>query len=107
MDSKVYYVYILASLTRALYIGITSDLELRAWQHKEGIFGGHTSKYRINRLVYFETFSNPTEAIAREKELKRWKRFKKIELIERNNAAWVDLSENWGKDATATAKSAN
>src|SRR5579862_2947078 len=99
MESKAYYVYILASLSRALYTGITSDLEVRVWQHKEGIFGGHTSRYKINRLVYYEEFGNPTDAIAREKEIKLWKRYKKIELIQKHNPDWADLSEHWGKSA--------
>jgi putative endonuclease len=98
--SKTFHVYILASLSRALYTGFTSDLEHRVWQHKEGVFGGHTSKYRITRLVYFESFGNPRDAIAREKEIKLWRRSKKIELIEFSNPEWADLSENWGKTAT-------
>ena len=73
---------------------------MRVWQHKEGLFGGHTSKYKINRLVYFERFSSPELAIAREKEIKRWKRYKKIEIVESMNPDWADLSENWGKSAS-------
>jgi putative endonuclease len=98
-NTKIYSVYILASLSRALYVGITSNLEQRVWQHKEGVFGGHTSKYKINRLVYHEAFGNVNDAIAREKELKTWLRQKKIELIEKGNPGWDDLSENWGKSA--------
>ena len=99
-EGKTYCVYILASLSRALYVGITSELEQRVWQHKLGIFGGHTSKYKINRLLYYERFSNPTQAIAREKEMKRWLRQKKIEIIEKDNPEWADLSEHWGLTAT-------
>lgn len=99
-SDKTFHVYILASLSKALYVGVTSDIEYRMAQHREGVFGGHTSKYKINRLVFLERFNVASTAIAREKELKRWKRFKKIELIEKNNPDWADLSENWGKSAT-------
>ena len=98
-EPKTYYVYTLSSINRALYTGITSELEQRVWQHKEGVFGGHTSKYRINRLVYVERFGNPRDAITREKEIKLWKRHKKLEIIERDNPEWLDLSSNWGKSA--------
>ena len=67
---RTYHVYMLSSLSRALYTGVTGNLEQRMWQHKEGVFGGHTSKYKINRLVYFEGFAKPRDAIAREKEIK-------------------------------------
>ena len=63
--------------------------------HKEGRVPGHTAKYRINRLVYFEEFSDPNKAIAREKEIKGWKRERKIALIEHRNPQWLDLSEDW------------
>jgi len=94
----------MASLSRALYTGFTSVIEQRVWQHKEGVFGGHTSKYKINRLVYYESFNYPRDAIAREKEIKLWKRHKKIELIEEDNPEWADLSENWGKSATRISR---
>ena len=98
-EGRIYYVYILASLNRALYIGFTSDIEQRIWQHREGMFGGHTSKYKICRLVYLESFGNPRDAIAREKEMKLWTRIKKVELVERDNPEWLDLSANWGNSA--------
>lgn len=101
MGPRIYCVYIMASLSKALYTGFTSELEQRVWQHKEGIFGGHTSKYKKNRLVFVEGYGNPKDAIAREKEIKEWKRYKKIELIEKHNPEWADLSENWGQDATS------
>jgi len=88
------YVYILASrINGTLYIGVTSDLVKRVYQHKEKTFEGFTSKYNVNRLVYFEIYEDITEAIAREKRLKHWRRSWKLELIERVNPQWADLYE--------------
>ena len=75
----------------------TSDIEARVWQHKNGVFEGFSKKYHCNRLVWFERHNDVSVAIAREKQLKGWSRKKKIWLIERENPAWVDLSEVWGK----------
>lgn len=86
-----YYVYIMASLSRTIYTGVTSDLGNRGWQHKESVFKGFTSKYRVNRLVYFEEYGEITDAIAREKQMKRWRRERKVALIEKNNPQWLDL----------------
>ena len=94
---KTGYVYILSSRSRRLYIGVTSDLEGRVWEHKQGMVEGFTKTYQIDRLVYYEDFPEMLSAIAREKQLKGWSRVKKIWLIERENPAWVDLSEEWGK----------
>ncbi len=91
MVAKSYWVYILASKSRRLYVGITNDLTRRVHEHKNSAFIGFTSKYQINRLVYFEEFSNPSDAISREKELKGWLRIRKIELIEEINPTWEDL----------------
>ena len=99
-ERRRYHVYILASQSRALYTGVTGDLEQRVWQHKEGQIPGHTSKYKINRLVFWEEFDNPMEAIRREKEIKGWKRQRKCELVEAHNPNWEDLSANWGLSAT-------
>jgi len=78
-----YYVYILASKIRStLYIGLTSDLQRRIYEHKTGIVKGFTKKYGVNKLMYFETFQSVEEAIKREKNLKKWKREWKIRLIE-------------------------
>lgn len=94
MNQKHYYVYILSSFkNRVLYIGVTSDLKKRIWEHKEGITGGFTQKYKVNRLVYFEVYDDPENAIQREKRMKEWKRDWKIELIEKDNAEWNDLYE--------------
>jgi putative endonuclease len=92
---KNFFVYILSSKTRVLYTGMTSNLERRLWQHKNGITGGFANKYRTYKLVYFEVTNSSLSAIAREKELKRWRREKKVLLIERQNPEWKDLSEEW------------
>jgi putative endonuclease len=93
----LYYAYIVASRSRTLYVGITSDLMKRVWQHREGVFDGYSKLYQCNRLVWFEEFGAVLEAIAREKQLKGWRRSKKIGLIERENVTWADLSEGWGE----------
>ncbi len=90
---KQFFVYILASQTRRLYVGVTSDLPKRIWQHKNGQGGIHTRRYKINQLVYFEEASTSDYAFAREKELKKWSRAKKIALIESKNPKWLDLTE--------------
>jgi putative endonuclease len=92
---KQYFVYIMASFSRKTYVGITSNLERRVWQHKTGEFGGHTSKYRKHRLVYMEEYQWVNDAIAREKQLKGWDRQKKVALIELLNPDWDDLSAGW------------
>lgn len=89
---KQYYVYILASKRNGtLYIGVTSDLVKRVWEHKNKAIKGFTEKYGVDLLVYFETSQNPTSAITREKQLKKWKRDWKIRLIEKTNPQWKDL----------------
>jgi putative endonuclease len=94
------YVYILASGFKRLYIGVTSNLEHRIWQHKNGEFPvSFTEQYNIKHLVYFERFGDMLTAIAREKQLKRWSRVKKIRLIVAANPDWRDLSQEWGKPA--------
>jgi putative endonuclease len=90
-----YYVYIMASQRRVLYIGITSHIETRVRQHKSHTFGGFTAKYNVTNLVYFERYGSVGKAIRREKELKDWRREKKIELIESSNPKWRDLSYGW------------
>jgi putative endonuclease len=89
--SKAYYVYVLASISRTLYIGVTNDLERRVAEHAEGLTPGFTARYHIQRLVYFEAFGEIEVAIAREKQLKGWRRAKKIKLIESLNPSWNDL----------------
>jgi len=90
--SKCYYVYILANKKNGTtYVGITSDLVGRIWEHKNKVNHGFSSKYNIDKLVYYEIFNDVNEAIDREKKLKLWKRKWKIELIEKNNPIWEDL----------------
>ena len=92
---KTYYVYILSSQRRVLYIGATSHIERRVRQHKSHAFGGFTAKYNVINLVYFERYSSVGKAIRREKALKDWRREKKIALIEVDNPKWNDLSYGW------------
>jgi putative endonuclease len=88
---KQYYVYILCSETKTLYTGVTNDLVKRIYQHKEGLEEGFTRKYRTNRLVYYEFTGDVMSAIAREKEIKKWRRAKKVRLIHSLNPKWQDL----------------
>ncbi len=93
--SKIYYVYILSSQRRALYVGMTSNIEQRVFQHKTHAFGGFTAKYSVTSLVYFERHEDVLTAIRREKEMKNWRREEKIKLIESDNQKWRDLSYGW------------
>jgi len=95
MREYIYFVYIVASKSRTLYVGFTSDLSARMFQHKEGVFEGFTKTYKCNRLVYFERWGDAVDAIGREKQIKRWARAKKIFLIEQDNPTWEDLSAEW------------
>jgi putative endonuclease len=90
---RTYYVYIMASRSRVLYVGVTNDLVRRTSQHKRGL-ASFTSRYRVTRLVYFETFADIRDAIAREKEIKGWVRVKKTRLIDSMNPTWEDLSSS-------------
>ena len=95
MEEKSYYVYIMASKKNGtLYIGVTSNLAQRIYQHKEGLVEGFTKKYKIYHLVYYEIHSNVFEAITREKCIKKWDREWKLNLIEQNNSQGLDLSIN-------------
>jgi putative endonuclease len=90
----VYYVYLLASRKHGtLYVGVTRDLIRRAYQHRTHAAKGFTSRYNVHLLVWFETYDDPLNAIAREKEIKKWRREWKINLIERSNPEWIDLYE--------------
>ena len=92
---KCFYVYMMASANRVLYIGVTNSLQRRVWQHKYGDVEGFTSKYRVTNLVYWESFDDVRNAINREKELKGWRRAKKVALIEEGNPKWKDLAAGW------------
>jgi len=89
---KQYYVYILASKRNGtLYIGVTNNLIKRVNEHKNDLVGGFTQKYKVHKLVYYETYRDIYDAITREKRMKKWKRLWKIELIEKANPTWNDL----------------
>jgi len=94
---KLFYVYIMTNGPKAaiLYVGITGDLLRRVWQHKNKLLSGFTSRYNLTRLVYYERFLYPDAAIAREKEIKGWRRSKKLRLIEAMNPTWNDLASEW------------
>jgi putative endonuclease len=97
-DQRLYYVYMMQSSSRrALYIGVTGDLEHRVWQHKRGEFDGFSADYKTHRLVYYERFADVTNAITREKQLKNWRRSKKEWLVRTMNPEWKDLSADWFK----------
>jgi len=92
---KPYYIYILASKKNGtLYIGVTTDLIRRVWQHKNDSHEGFTKKYRVHRLVWFDETPDIEAAILREKQMKKWRRQWKIELIEKENPQWNDLYED-------------
>jgi putative endonuclease len=105
MQERWYHAYIVASRTRVLYIGVTSEIEVRMQQHKNKSFEGFTANYNCNRLIWYESYHDPRRAIAREKQLKRWTRAKKLALIDKINPTWIDLSENWGKPVQPMVKS--
>jgi putative endonuclease len=90
-----FFVYIVASKSRVLYVGMTNDLIERTRQHRFGLVEGFTSKYRCTRLVHLERFQYADNCINREKELKSWTRRKEVELIEASNPTWEDLSADW------------
>ena len=99
------FVYILASKTRRLYVGVTNDLVRRAWEHRTGAVPGFTTRYGINRLVYFEAIVEPSQAIAREKQIKDYARVKKIAMINSVNPEWNDLAERWFADVSRNDRS--
>jgi putative endonuclease len=92
-----YWVYIMASLSGTLYIGVTGKLFVRVAQHKSGEVEGFSRQYNCTRLVYYEIFDGVKKTIARETQSKGWRRSKKIALIEKMNPRWQDLAEHWGE----------
>jgi putative endonuclease len=94
---KRYYVYILSSKGRVLYVGMTGFLSARMLQHKSRKTDGFTRRYHVDRLVYYEVFRYVNNAIARETEIKAWRREKKVALIEADNPWWNDLVADWGQ----------
>ena len=92
----MYFVYMLTNWDDSvLYIGVTSNLPRRLYEHRNGLVEGFTKKYNVHKLVYFEETSDVYAAISREKQLKKWNRSKKNELIKKANPQWADLSEGW------------
>ncbi|MCA3019399.1 MAG: GIY-YIG nuclease family protein [Rhodocyclaceae bacterium] len=89
--SRTYCVYIVASISRVVYIGVTNNLVRRVYEHKQGLVAGFTKRYQVDRLVYFEETTDVRVAIEREKQLKTWRREKKLALIEIANPSWKDL----------------
>ena len=104
---KHFYVYIMTNRPRShvLYTGVTGGLVRRVFQHKNKLIEGFTSRYNLTRLVYYEQFVYPDAAIAREKEIKGWRRSKKIRLIESMNPLWRDLSAGWWDQYKPTKES--
>ena len=98
--NRTYCVYILASRSRTLYTGVTNNIRKRIQQHREGRVPGFTSQYRVHRLVHCETYGDVKAAIGREKEIKGWRREKKIALIEKSNPTWEDLAVDIARDKT-------
>jgi putative endonuclease len=96
MKEHQYFVYIVGSRTGTLYIGMTNSIYRRTLQHKGGEIEGFACKYHCDRLVYCESFDDVHKAIGREKQLKGWRRAKKVALIETKNLRWQDLAETWG-----------
>ena len=96
--ARQYYVYILTNGTRTLYVGMTNDLETRMYEHKAKLVAGFPGKYNLTWLAYYEQTSDVESAIAREKQIKRWRRSKKVTLIESSNPRWKDLSLDWRSD---------
>jgi putative endonuclease len=95
MGERLYHVYIMANEQRTLYTGVTGDLLNRVAQHRQKSIEGFTKKYDLTKLVYCETFHDVRTAIAREKQIKGWRRVRKLDLIESQNPGWDDLAVKW------------
>jgi putative endonuclease len=98
-----YFVYVISSQSRTLYVGTTNDLQRRVVEHKRHAIGGYADGYNVTQLVHFEETSDVHVALVREKEIKRWRREKKTELVEARNPGWDDLAgyvDDWGAAGT-------
>lgn len=104
VSDRQYFVYVLASRSRVLYVGVTNDLERRVFEHKQKLIPGFTAEYDIDRLIYFESTPDVLAAIQREKQLKGWKRSRKVALIESVNPHWEDLSFHRADEETPRRK---
>jgi putative endonuclease len=97
MSRRAYYIYIMASKSRVIYTGVTGFLMARVLRHRAGKGAAFTRRYRVDRLVYFQSFRNIGDAIGRETEIKKWRR--ENALIQERNPTWEDLAEGWGEQA--------
>ncbi len=98
MRDRASHVYMMTNAGRKLYVGVTSDIEKRVWQHKQLQIPGYTQQNKLTQLVYIEEFGDIRTAIEREKQIKGWLRSKKIKLIRDTNPSWTDLAANWYTD---------
>ena len=94
-DDRTYYVYIMGNRSGTLYTGVTNDLLRRVYEHKKHLLPGFTSRYKLDRLVYFEATGSIESAITREKQIKGWVRARKLALVKAGNPQWRDLSADW------------
>ena len=92
---KTLYVYIMASRSGTLYVGVTSDIKRRVYEHRQHLIPGFTDKYNVDRLLYVDRIGDAVSAINQEKQIKRWRREKKVMLIDSLNPEWNDLSQDW------------
>jgi len=106
-QEKRYYVYIMASLSGTLYTGVTNSVRRRSHEHKCGEGSSFAARYEVNRLVYYEVFRYVNNAIAREKQIKGWRRSRKVALIESQNPGWRDLSKDFAKQFQPTGAAGN
>ncbi|MBI5878424.1 MAG: GIY-YIG nuclease family protein [Chloroflexi bacterium] len=105
MNERAYYVYILVNWNNnVMYVGVTNNLERRLYEHKNKLVDGFTKKYNVTKLVYYEHGGDARAAIAREKEIKRWRREKKDKLVMTMNPQWKDLSLEWEEDFSLRSK---
>ena len=103
MGERTYWVYIMTNRSGTLYVGMTNDLMRRVHEHRQGRIPGFTARYRITRLIHAESCSNVMDAIAREKEIKLWRREKKLALIAESNPDWLDLAGEWCNEPSCQA----
>src|SRR2546423_7064985 len=99
--NKIFHIYILANISKMLYVGVTNDIHRRVFEHKHKLVPGFSANYNLHRLVYAEGFGDIRDAIAREKQIKGWLRAKKVALIESVNPKWDDLAKDWFKTPAA------
>ena len=95
MNGRRFYVYMLSNNSHTIYVGVTNDVQRRLWEHRQKRADSFTRDYNITMLVYLEEYARADDAIAREKQLKNWRREKKVWLIEQENPNWLDLAHDW------------